>query len=615
METSKVKRMTLLQDKIHNPWPLISGILFFVLGIYGNTFHGDFVFDDVPNIVDRTDLHMDRLTLDAVIDACTMERGGADRVYRPVSNLSFALNHWVGGLRPAGYHGVNLMIHLAAALFLFKTILLLLETGKTIRPPADRLLIAATATLLWAAHPMQTQAVTYIVQRMASLAATFYIIGLWAWLKFRVASADQGRPWGFFWLMLLAAVLALGSKENAALFPAAILLVEVCFFDAAWLRRLFTRPVIPAAIILAAAVAAGFWLSGSSLLNGYEDRPFGLKERLLTEPRILFFYIYQFLYPVPEIFSIDHDFSLSFSLFHPITTLFSVAGILCMGIAALVYRRRFPLVCFAVLFYLVHHVVESTVLPLELVFEHRNYLPSMFLFLPVALGINRLLSVYRQRSRFIFCIIAAVATFGFVFLGMCTHVRNYDWQSPKSLWESAIAKAPDLTRPYHNLAWFYERAGETDKALALYAVALEKKVHDKRLKKTRTLENMAGVYYHRGDFEKAQNFMADALDLVKTAGGDTFRSLQMKRYYMSKLCLIYARTDAHRALGLASDLLAEEGIGPVTQSRLHALKGRALLGQGRPEAALAELRQALPGAPDREALLLHIGVAYGFLND
>ena len=609
--------MTLFQDKSHTPWPLIGGILVFVLILYGNTFHGDFVFDDVPNIVDRADLHMEGLSLPAVLDACTWDRGGEERIYRPVSNLSFAVNHWIGGLRPAGYHVANLLIHLVATLFVFKAILLLLEIGKVSRPSADRLLIAGVATLLWAVHPMQTQAVTYIVQRMASLAAMFYVVGIWAWLKFRIASvaADSRRPWGFAFLALLMATLALGSKENAALFPAALLLVEACFFHPAWLRRLFARPVIPVAIVLAAVVGIGIWLFSTSLLNGYADRPFGLKERLLTEPRVLFFYLYQFLAPVPENFSIDHDFALSTSFFHPVTTLLSVAGIFAMLAAALVYRKKYPLACFAVLFYFVHHLVESTVLPLELVFEHRNYLPSMFLFLPVALGLNRLLAIYRQRSRFIYSVIAGVAAFGFVFLGMCTFVRNYDWQSPESLWQSAIAKAPDLTRPYHNLAWFYERAGDTDKALALYAVALEKKVHDKRLKKTRTLENMAGIYYQRGNFEKAEASITDALALVKAEGGDTRLSLQMKRYYMFKLGLIYARTDPDRALDMADRLLAEPDVGPATKSRLFVLRARILLAQNHSNAALAELQKALALAPDKTDLFLALGVTFGFLEE
>jgi len=613
----KPAAMTHLPDKSSKTIFTISAILVFVLILYANTFHADFVFDDVPNIVDRADLHMERLTLPAMVDACTMERGGASDIYRPVSNLSFAVNHWIGGLRPAGYHAVNLLIHLVATFFVFKTILLLLEITKVPRPSADRLLIAGVATLLWAAHPMQTQAVTYIVQRMASMAAMFYIISLWAWLKFRIAlaGADSRRSWGFAFLALVAVALALGSKENAALFPAALLLVEACFFDAAWLRRLFARPVVPVAIVLATAVAVGIWLSGSSLLNGYADRPFGLKERLLSEPRTLFFYLYQFLAPVPENFSIDHDFALSTSLFHPVTTLLSLAGILAMLAAALVYRKKYPLACFAVLFYFVHHLIESTVLPLELVFEHRNYLPSMFLFVPVALGLNRLLVIYRQRSRFIYYVIAGVVAFGFVFLGMCTFVRNYDWQSPESLWQSAIAKAPGLTRPYHNLAWFYERAGDTDKALLLYAVALEKKVHDKRLKKTRTLENMAGIYYQRGDFAKAQDCIIDALALVEAEGRDTRLSRQMGRYYRFKRCLIYARTDPDRALDMADHLLAEANVGPVTRSRLYALKARALLTQSDPDAALAELQQALVLAPDKTDLFLPLGVTFGFLEE
>ena len=129
-----------------------------------------------------------------------------------------------------------------------------------------------------------------------------------------------------------------------------------------------------------------------SFLGGYQKRVFTLEQRLLTEPRVIWFYLSLLFYPIPSRLSLVHDFAISQSLLEPVTTLISVLAIVALLLGATVYARRWPLIAFCVIFFFLNHLIESTILPLELVFEHRNYIPSMLLFLPLAILLVRVAS-------------------------------------------------------------------------------------------------------------------------------------------------------------------------------------------------------------------------------
>ena len=207
---------------------------------------------------------------------------------------------------------------------------------------------------------------------------------------------DRGEKGVFFGFCFLSFMLAVGSKQNTATLPLACLLIEVVFITnpeiwkqdkAQWMR---IGTLAGLAVLLGLLLL--FWQTNpiSTIMDGYRIRPFTMGERLLTEFRVLVFYLYQIFYPVPGQFSILHDITLSTSLFDPWTTSAAVVMIGVLFITAFYTVRRHPLVCFAILFYFLGHSIESTILPLELVFEHRNYLPSLFMFLPVASGLKRL---------------------------------------------------------------------------------------------------------------------------------------------------------------------------------------------------------------------------------
>ncbi|MDY6823700.1 MAG: tetratricopeptide repeat protein, partial [Thermodesulfobacteriota bacterium] len=593
---------------------IIGGLIVFTLIIYSNTLHVPFVFDDLSNIVERTDLHLRQLTIDTVLDTFTMGSGGEETLHRPVSNLSFALNFYIGGFNVTGYHLVNLAIHITTAIFLFKTLILILATRKNLYSENERLLIAGIAAMLWAIHPIQIQAVTYIVQRMASLAAMFYILGFWAWLRFRMSG---NRRYGFLVISGLMAAMAILSKQNAVMFPVGILLLEWLVLSGMQQPEKPFRKGLVVVTVLAFGVAviavlSAYSIDVTTLFESYDNKPFTLTERLLTQPRVIFFHLYQILALMPEYYCIDHAFPKSTDLLTPTATLFAIIGIIAATGVAIGLRKRLPLVCFAVLFFLSHHAVESTFLPLQLVFEHRNYLPSLFLSLPVALAINRLLMFYAGRSRFIYYVIAMVTTCTFIFIGMCTHVRNYDWRSPETLWKDATRKYPDITRPYHNLGYYYQRQGAVQKALDTYEIALTKRDHDWKLKKILTLGNMARLYYQGQDYQRAEAALERAAALAEKVTGDADAIYKIKeKKYILLLSKIYGHTRPDLA-GETIDRAVKFAKDPGSLAKLYNLKGMLALHRGEYEGARNAFLQTLRHDRDNATVDLNLGVTATF---
>ena len=374
-----------------------------VLICYSNTFEASWHMDDLPNIIDNKKLKLETLSTENLIQTLFARPNAKEpELWRPLPCLSFALNYYLGGNDISGYHAVNIMIHLITASFLFLTIQQLLQTPvfKNQINSWEIHCTALLATLLWAINPIQIQAVTYIVQRMAAMAAMFTVIGLYAYLRGHLQAGKM--KWFWYAATFLAFGCAIMSKENAVLFPLSILLIEWIFFTSRQSKQrmlaiLSTRQFIVAAVV--AFLVAGVFLHQVGIpINWslYDTRPFTLWQRLISQPRILIFYLSLLFYPAPWRLSIEHDINHSLTLLTPWTTFPSILAVGGMIVAGFLLVRKAPLVSFAILFFFTNHLVESTILPLELVFEHRNYLPSFFVFLPIAFFIVKLLRKYRR---------------------------------------------------------------------------------------------------------------------------------------------------------------------------------------------------------------------------
>ncbi|MDB4304195.1 hypothetical protein N9934_05350, partial [Desulfosarcina sp.] len=439
-----------------------------------------------------------------------------ENLFRPISYLSFALNWYWGQDEVKGYHVVNITIHILTAIFLFLSLLLLFETPNLNRyEPSSMYFVALLASVIWAVHPIQTQAVTYVVQRMASMAAFFYITGIFYYLKARLTTSTASRVI-FFGLCGLSFLLGIGSKSNAITLPVFLLLAEFVFF-----RNLTRKSTQKKAIAflfggaLAVATAGFFFMDGNFLIfGGYNNRPFTLSQRLLTQPGIVLFYLSQIFYPIADRFSIVHDVTYSASLFTPWTTLPSITIILLLLCFAMWRIKKNPVLSFAVLFFFGNHVIESTILPLEMVFEHRNYLSTLFLFVPIAIGIKKILDYYRPNQKPMFYFIAVSLCCLIVGLGISTHLRNWDWRSDKALWEDAMEKAPESARPLLGLAWgYYEAVDRNDIAIDLYQKALNLK-DDQIFFKAGIYKNLATIYYSDlKEYEKAVEYAKKSIEI------------------------------------------------------------------------------------------------------
>ena len=248
-------------------------------------------------------------------------------MYRPVACLTFAVNWYLGQDNVYGYHLVNIAIHILTAFILFLFIINLFNTPVIKNKDyGDEYFIALLSATLWAINPIQVQAVTYIVQRMASLCAMFYILGLYFYISGR--NSNGLKPVFYYVAVIISFMLAIGSKENAITLPIAIMLIELIFYQSLDSLKKQRILLISSSVCIGLTVIAGIllFLNGHPLqfLNGYAHRSFTFWERLLTESRIVVGYIAQIFYPIASRLSIEHDILLSISLFKPWTTLPSI---------------------------------------------------------------------------------------------------------------------------------------------------------------------------------------------------------------------------------------------------------------------------------------------------
>jgi tetratricopeptide (TPR) repeat protein len=488
-----------------------------ILSIYSNSFDCSWHFDDEPNITDNPNLHLRELSWKNIKLALFSDRNHPNTPYRPAACLSFALNHYFGGLDVFGYHVVNILIHLLASIFLFLFIHRTLELPSLKgRYSHNAYFIALFATVLWAINPVQTQAITYLVQRMASLAGMFYIMSMYVYLKARVDAKGVPKVLLFI-LCFVFFLMALGSKENAVMLPLSIFLYEILLLQGLTrenLRRNLRFFLVVTIAILILGLTYVYFLRGNifSFLDGYGNRPFTLAQRLLTEPRVLIFYISLLLYPVTHRLNIAHSIEVSTSLLNPITTLASIFLIIGIIVYAASMARKRPLLTFCALFFFLNHVIESTVFPLELIFEHRNYIPSMLFFLPIALGLSYLLELYTKKG-FMKNIIAGFIILLLIGLGHSTFMRNFTWKNEESLWIDAVEKAPDLSRPHHNLGRYYQNHGFNEKAIFEYQKALKNTMNNRKDETYVTYYNLGQIYAESNDFEKALQFFNRAVNI------------------------------------------------------------------------------------------------------
>ncbi|MCI5135088.1 MAG: hypothetical protein D3920_08460 [Candidatus Electrothrix sp. AW2] len=491
--------------------------------IYSNTLDSSWHLDDEPNILHNPYLHLTDLYPKSLATTLISGSDWSDPTfYRPVACFTFALNWYFGQDNPTGYHIVNITIHIITTFFLFlviRQIMHLIDNAK--EKDTKKYFIALLAAILWAVAPIQTQAVTYIVQRMASLAAMFTILAIYSYLKAR--TEKQYIRWGT--LCVLFFLAAIGSKENAVMLPASLLLLEFSFFNTISKQRLAWIAVISLAILLTTLFVMHFFL-GSNLLNifdptrlidSYESRSFTLSERILSQPRIILIYLSQIFIPSVSQLSLVHNIQLSTSFFTPWTTLPAIVTIFALLSLSVFFLKKYPLFSFPVLFFFLNHIVESTILPLELVFEHRNYLPSFFLFLPLSFFIGK--AVYAQNSLSPvgrFAIIVGTVCF-LILSGHATYMRNFAWADEGTLWTDTLQKAPSSPRAAGFLGRLYQSKKQYKKALYYFQHALDNSHLASSPKKLQILvyKAIGDIYYASKKYKKSIHYFNQCIEIKK----------------------------------------------------------------------------------------------------
>ena len=359
----------------------VLGMAVFVLLLYWPGLYGGFFFDDSVNFLEPAEIRIKDLSRDALLGA--WESGNAGPLGRPISMVSFALNYYFSGFIPFYFKLTNVVIHLLNGLLVYLLVHLIARAmGQSSRPAGVGPMMALMLAAAWAIHPIQMTSVLYVVQRMTSLSSMFVLIGLvlHIWVR-QLRPFDKRGLWALVVAWGVAFPMALLSKETGVLFVGYVFVYELI------IRRHFNRGFDrPATWFLSSLSVGGVaflaYLSFSSswLFGGYEERAFSLFERLITEARIVWTYLGMIFVPSLTDFSLYHDdFEISKGLLQPASTLLAVAGIFVLFVIAWHQRIKRPLIAFAIAWFLIGHSLESTIFPLELMHEHRNYLPSLAL--------------------------------------------------------------------------------------------------------------------------------------------------------------------------------------------------------------------------------------------
>ncbi|OGP59969.1 MAG: hypothetical protein A2V67_01335, partial [Deltaproteobacteria bacterium RBG_13_61_14] len=477
---------------------LLAGVLLLTVAAYAPVLSAPFAFDDFTNITDNPFLPREHLDLGPFLSSLPRQ----PNPFRPLAYLSFALNFVLFGPGPKSFHLVNLAIHLFSCVTLYFLLSLLFRSPGA-RPKASAACgersrttyqgFALATTALWALHPVQTEAVSYVVQRMTSLAGLFCLLALLSYVYARTSISPRRRLAALAGLILFG-ISACATKETSFTLPVFLLALEYFFFSQVGLPP-SRRWLIGLAFLLLLATLAAALLLGPSTLRwisqGYALRDFTLYERLLTEARVVFYYLFLAAWPIPQLLRLQYDFPVSHSLLQPVSTLFAALGLIALAAAFLIGLRKRSLWAFGILWFFGQLAIESSFIPLELCFEHRLYLSVLA---PVAALVFLVLAPGRfRKARLVLVGMAALL------LGADTYARNRVWTDSRALWRDAVKKSPGSARAWSNLGRVDRGQGNRDAGLHAYLQALRL---DPRY--THAYLNLSGIYSSLGDNRQAR---------------------------------------------------------------------------------------------------------------
>ena len=465
--------------------------------IYSNSFKCVFHFDDLNSIINNS----------AIQDLSNIKAWWNYSSNRPVGYFTFAVNYHYGQLNVWGYHLVNLIIHLSTACIVMWLTQLIFSTPALKDSPISKhkKTLALLTALLFVSHPLATQSVTYIVQRMASMVAMFYLLSIALYVKGRLLEKGGTK---YFWFVgaLVSAVLALLTKENAYTLPFAIMLVEIFFLQ----RKKFVinfkdYRIILVIIAFLSIIILMFYRFSLNIFNSIppkngNDYTITSTNYLLTQFSVIVKYIQLLFLPINQ--SVDHNIPLS-TCFFEIRTLLSFLFLLSLVILAILLFKRNRLVSFGIFWFFLTLIIESSIIPIDdIIFEHRTYLPSFGFFLILS---SIIYILFWKKNKYL-----ALSIFLSLILlnSVLTFQRNKIWKDDITLWNDVISKSPEKPRPYVVRGFVNYNLGQMDNAISDFSKAIELNPKYKDAYNNRSI-----AYCQRNQFDKAIGDYTKAIDL------------------------------------------------------------------------------------------------------
>ncbi|MDP3111369.1 MAG: tetratricopeptide repeat protein [Thermodesulfovibrionales bacterium] len=585
--------------------PISHILLIIILGLlaYSNTFHVPFLWDDIGHIVENPKLKY-------------LSNFWPPSGARWLGFLTFVLNYHFGGLNTIGYHIVNLIIHIFNSILVYWLVVLTFRTPyfKKVYATSNEqratgnessTMIALFSALLFVSHPIQTQAVTYIVQRFTSLATMFYLLSLVMYIKAKfvtqntekVASSKQSvvskklyaTRYTLYAVSLVSAILAMKTKEISFTLPIIIVLYEFMFFGGKIKRRiLFLMPIILTMLIIPLSLIG-------------IDKPIGdaigeLKEAaqetgeiprwsyLFTQFRVIVTYIRLLFLPINQ--NVDYDYPLYHSFFNPAVFLSFLFLLLIFAFGIyLLYAKRYTLyasrfLAFGIFWFFITLSVESSIIPIrDVIFEHRVYLPSVGFVVALTAAVGFVTARHGKRTASGKKVFAGIMIAVILALSGAAYARNAIWKDSISLWEDTVKKSPEKARPHNNLGSAYAKQGRIDEAVNEYKTALKIKPDFND-----ALYNLGISYFDQGRIDEAIREYKVAI-MFKPGDVDIHNNLGVAYYRQGRID--EAINEYKAALKINPDY-----------AKGHNNLGLAYAGQGRFNEAISEYKTALQLEPD-----------------
>ncbi|MCX6245735.1 MAG: tetratricopeptide repeat protein [Bacteroidetes bacterium] len=438
-------------------------ILLLGIIIYSNSFQCSFQFDDLYQIINNVKIRN-------LADFSTIWNSSPNR---PVAFLSFAINYHFNQFDVRYWHLVNLAIHLINALLVWWLTLLIFSSPviKDQKIATHKKLLAFATALLFVSHPLATQSVTYIVQRMTSLVALFYLFSLVLYVKARLSEKGMIVRILLFAGSFISAMLAMRTKENAFTLPFVLLLVEFFFIRIRKLSinfrdyRVILLILVFLGIILIIPLRYSLSIFKPIIPAGHPESALTPYYYFLTQLSVIVKYLQLLFLPVN--LNLDYDFPVSTSFFQ-IRTLLSFLFLASLITVAVFLFKKQRIISFGIFWFFITLSVESSIIPInDVIVEHRTYLPSIGFFLVI---IAALYFLFGDKYKW-----GAMGIL-FIMAGSCSYLayeRNKVWKDDLSLWNDVVSKSPGKPRAITNRGLAYANREQWDMAIEDYSRSLQ----------------------------------------------------------------------------------------------------------------------------------------------